>query len=228
MEINTFENRDSASIAAADHIVRALARRMEAQPAASLVVSGGTTPVRCFEALSDIDADWDNIHVLLSDERWVAADSEDSNERQVRETLLQGRAAGAELHGMYRDDIAIEQRAEQIGEEVRARPFPFACALLGMGVDGHFASLFADADNLDDGLDTDSSLLCMPVSTAASPHPRITLTLAALSRSDEVVLLVFGEDKRQTLESAQAKSNGWPVARLLKQKLAPVSIYWAP
>jgi 6-phosphogluconolactonase len=97
-----------------------------------------------------------------------------------------------------------------------------------MGEDGHFASLFPDAENLEQGLDTDGIQLCLPVNTAASPHPRISLTLAALSRSDAIVLLFFGAAKREVYEQAKADSNGYPVSRLLLQKRAPVHVYWAP
>ena len=97
-----------------------------------------------------------------------------------------------------------------------------------MGADGHFASLFPDAENLAEGLDADGSSLCIPVSTDASPHPRISLTLAALSRSDEIVLLFFGDDKLAVYKEAKKQTNGYPVSRLLRQKRAPVHVYWAP
>jgi 6-phosphogluconolactonase len=100
--------------------------------------------------------------------------------------------------------------------------------LLGMGEDGHFASLFPDADNLQEGLDVDSPQLCIPVHTAASPHPRASLTLSALSRADEIILLIFGDAKRDVYEAASKSTNGSPVSHLLRQKRAPVHVYWAP
>ena len=100
--------------------------------------------------------------------------------------------------------------------------------MLGMGADGHFASLFPDADNLATGLDVDAPVACIPVRTEASPYDRISLTLSALSRSDEVVLLFFGDDKREVYERAKDVGNGYPVSRLLVQKRAPVHVYWAP
>ncbi|MDH3337475.1 MAG: 6-phosphogluconolactonase, partial [Gammaproteobacteria bacterium] len=96
-----FDTREEASIAAANYIGDAVNRRLELQPEASLVVSGGTSPVQCLKTLSASDVAWQKVHVLLSDERWVAVDSEDSNERLVRETLLQGNAAEARLHPMH-------------------------------------------------------------------------------------------------------------------------------
>ncbi|MBT8106952.1 MAG: 6-phosphogluconolactonase [Gammaproteobacteria bacterium] len=223
-----FDTREEASVAAAARIGQALSRRLEAQGSASLVVSGGTTPARCFEKLSQSDIDWANVGVLPSDERWVPATHDDSNEKLIRESLLVGHAAKAELLGYYAADMSIEERCEEINSEIRFVPFPFACSLLGMGADGHFASLFPDAENLAAGLDLESQTLCLPVATAASPYPRISLTLAALSRSDEIVLLMFGNDKRIVYDKAKAGNARYPLTRLLRQKRAPVHVYWAP
>lgn len=223
-----FDTREEASIAAANYISKAVARRLDLQPEASLVVSGGTSPVRCLQELSATDINWQNVHVLLSDERWVASDSEDSNEKLIRDNLLQGKAAEARLHPMHSDSFSLEERCELFEETIRTLPFPFACSLIGMGEDGHFASLFPDAENLDEGLNVDSLHFCLPTRTAASPHARLTLTLAALSRSDRVVLLIFGDTKREIYEKAKEKSNGFPVSKLLLQKRAPVRVFWAP
>lgn len=228
MQQHAFATRDEASIAAAQALATLIGRRLALQGEASLVVSGGTTPGRCFAELAATDLEWQNVSVILSDERWVPPDSEDSNERLVRETLLRDRAAGANLLSVYQPDTTPEARSEDMAGEIRALPFPFAAALLGMGEDGHFASLFPDASNLSEGLDTESAVLCLPVTTAASPHPRISLTLSALSRSDEIVLLVFGEAKRGVIEAARKADSDLPIARLLRQKRAPVNVYWAP
>ena len=146
----------------------------------------------------------------------------------VRDTLLTGKAAGATLLPMYAGDTTPEERAAEVDTAIRSLPFPFAAALLGMGADGHFASLFPDADGLEDGLDPDSEVLCTAVETKASSHPRVSMTMAALSRADDVLLLLFGDDKRRTLDAAMSSDTDLPVARLLRQKRAPVSIYWAP
>ena len=225
---NIFDSREEASAAAAGRIVAALTRRLDAQGEASVVVSGGTSPAGVFAELAKTGLAWSGVHVVLSDERWVPPDHEDSNERLVRETLLQGSAKDAILLPVYRHGATLEERCVEINEELRQAPFPFACALLGMGEDGHFASLFPDAENLRAGLDVDSRDLCIPVRTAASPHPRVSLTLSALSRSDEIVLLYFGNAKRDVYEAARTSTNGSPISHLLRQKRAPVHVYWAP
>ena len=223
-----FDTRSDASRAAAERIAEALTRRLDGQGRASLVVSGGTTPVECFAALAGMPLDWANVHVVPSDERWVPPDHADSNERLVRETLLAGEARAASVLPLYASDVDIENRCASLDEGLLRIPFPFAISLLGMGEDGHFASLFPDAENLEDGLQADSSTLCLPVRTTASEHERVSLTLAALSRSDEIILLIFGDPKLAVLEQARNKENGLPVSRLLRQKRAPVTVYWAP
>jgi len=222
-----FGSRDEASLAAAEHIRGVLQGRLDKQAEATLVVSGGTTPQRCLEELANSGIDWQRVHIQLSDERWVPAEDDDSNQRFVQETLLQGPAGAATLHGVYQEGADIADRCEQLEKTIRELPFPFACSLIGMGEDGHFASLFPDADNLKLGLDVDYPGLCLPVNTAASLHSRVSLTLAAISRSDEIVLLIFGDAKRDVYESAKLKSNGYPVSSLLLQKRAPVHVFWA-
>lgn len=228
MQEHHFDTRDDAAIAAAEKIAGLIKRRLEAQEAASLVVPGGTTPASCFEALSRTDLDWNAVTVVLSDERWVAPDSEDSNEKLVRDTLIKRQATGASLLSVFDPASTPDARAESLTDEIRSLPFPFACSLLGMGEDGHFASLFPDADKLEEGLDTESTILCLAVYTAASPHPRLSLSLSALSRSDEIVLLVFGQTKLDVLEAARQPGSELPIAHLLRQKRAPVNVYWAP
>ena len=146
----------------------------------------------------------------------------------MRNKLLVNGAASGDLLPFYTAGSSVEERAAILDKEIRFVPFPFACSLLGMGDDGHFASLFPDAENLEEGLDLESEIPCLPVRTSASPYPRITLTLAALSRSDEIVLLFFGDEKRKVYEKAKAGNSRYPVTRLLRQKRAPVHCYWAP
>jgi 6-phosphogluconolactonase len=221
-----FDTREEASEAAASRIAELLKVRLDQQAETSLVVSGGSTPFACFEALAGKPLEWQRVQVLLSDERWVAADHEDSNERLARERLLVGEAAAARLQPVFRQGVTPEARCEELQEPLPA--LPFAAALIGMGTDGHFASLFPDAPNLDQGLDVESGYLYLPVTTAASPHPRVSMTLAAISRSDEILLLMFGDEKLALYNKAKRQSNGYPISRLLRQKRAPVSVYWAP
>ena len=223
-----FESREQASVAAAEFIANALRKRLESQPEAALVVGGGTSPGRCFTELSNTSMDWERVHVILSDERWVSEHDDASNTKLVRDNLVQGEAETARLLPIYDSLVSIEDRCDSLHEIIPYLSFPFACSMLGMGEDGHFASLFPDADDLAAGLDVDGDKICMAVRTAASPHPRWSLTLAALSHSDEIALLFFGDAKREVYEQAKLLNSDYPVSKLLLQKRAPVHVFWAP
>ncbi len=105
---------------------------------------------------------------------------------------------------------------------------PFSASLLGMGEDGHFASLFPDFDGLQKALDPDNKAACTMVQTAGSPHLRISLTLSALLNSLHIVLLIFGEAKRLVFEAAKAGDSKYPIEALLHHSREPLTVIWAP
>jgi 6-phosphogluconolactonase len=226
MREHFYETRLEASTAAADRIAELLAERLDHNGNASIVVSGGTSPRQCMAALANAPLDWQRVQVTLSDERWVPPEHDDSNEKLVRESLLVGPAASAILLPVYAEGVSPEERCNELQDPLPV--LPFSCSLIGIGTDGHFASLFPDAEQLELGLDAESGRLYVPVTTAASPHPRISMTLAGISRSDEIALLFFGEEKLEVYRQAKASSNGYPLSRLLRQKRAPVRLFWAP
>lgn len=225
-EVQEFASREAASSAAATHIAGLCREELSRRHEAAIVVSGGTTPGRCFELLSVEQLDWARVHVLLSDERWVSPADKDSNERLVRDTLLTGEASDAKLLSVFSESSDVATHCDAL--QASYPHDPFACALLGMGADGHFASLFPGSDALAAGLALDNERLYIPVSTAASPHPRVSMTLAALLRSREVLLLFFGDEKRAVYDRASSGDASLPVSRLLEQQSTPVTLYWAP
>ena len=221
-----FDSRAAASVAAADCIAEHLSARLDLDTKAAFVVGGGTTPGACFASLSARKLDWKNITIALSDERWVAPDHADSNEGLIEGELRTNAAASANVLSIYQTSTTVEERCLALQADYPA--LGFACAMVGMGGDGHFASLFPDATNLGDGLRSDNERLYMPVRTAASPHPRVSMTLAALLRSDEIILLFFGDEKRAVFEAALGGDESYPVYHLLQQSDTPVRVYWAP
>jgi 6-phosphogluconolactonase len=223
-----FATRDEASLAAAEHIAGLLRAELGEHEATSLIVTGGSSPAQCYAALATTAIDWSQVSIVLSDERWVSPTHKDSNEKLVRGSLLQGRAAAANLLSIYTSSATPADRCKTLDDILPTLPMPFACALLGMGDDGHFASLFPDAENLAAGLAADNPAWCLPVTTAASEHLRISLTLAALLRSAQIVLLFFGTIKRDVYEHAKAEAPVYPVTRLLSQERVPVHVFWAP
>jgi len=217
--------RETASANAAVFLVAALRQSLAQGDEGVLVVSGGTTPGRCFEHLSAATLDWSRVTVLLSDERYVAPDHADSNERLVRGSLLTGPASAARLLGVYQDDLTVDEACDAIAG--RMPPVNPSCALLGMGSDGHFASLFPDADRLQEGLRATGTVPYIPIRTSASPHARVSMTLAYLLRSASIALLCFGDDKRAVLDAAKQGAD-LPITRLLEAARTDVHLFWAP
>lgn len=223
-----FPDRDAAASAVAVRIESALQRQLASRAKASFVVSGGSTPAATFTQLAQKDMAWRQVQVLLSDERWVSPEHADSNENMLRERLITSSATSLRLLPFYADGTSVEDRCAVMEKAIRKLPLPFACALLGMGEDGHFASLFPGTSNLRLGLDPDSDTLCIPVTTGSSPYNRISLTLAALLMSEEIMLLAYGEKKRAVIAQAARGESDLPVSHLLKQQRTPVRVFWAP
>lgn len=221
-----FDSRDAASAAVAARIAGLVSTQLDRDGKANFVVAGGSTPAKCFDYLSGYDLEWSDVQVALSDERWLPNDHNDSNERLVRNTLLKDAASSASLLSIYQDDLSVDGRCDALQSEKPENGF--ACSMVGMGTDGHFASLFPDADCLEDGLDPDNPRFYMPVRTTASPHPRISMTLGALLRSDEILLFFFGEEKLAVYENAHTVDRTYPITALLEQEKTPVTLYWAP
>ena len=220
-----FDSREAASTAAAQCMAGLLKDKLQNADNAMFVVSGGTTPGQCFTALSRMPLDWNNICVAMSDERWVPNDHADSNERLIQDTLLTNAASEASVLPVYKAGVSAEERCDELQSYLPDGGF--ACSLVGMGGDGHFASLFPDADSLVEGLAPGNESFYMPVHTAASPHPRISMTLAALLQSEQILLLFFGDDKYAVYEQARAGDNEFPVAHLLQQDKVDINVYWA-
>jgi 6-phosphogluconolactonase len=225
-----FESREAASAAAADLLATALTGQLDSGPqaVASLVVSGGSTPGPCFDLLSAKPLDWSRVVVIPSDERWVASDHTDSNERLIRTRLLKDRAHEGKVLSFFRTGVEASQAPELIDQDLGKLGKPFSVSLLGMGEDGHFASLFPDFDELQKALEPHSGVQCITVQTKGSPHLRISLTLSALLDSAHLVLLIFGEAKRVVFEAASAGGSAYPIESLFRNVRSPLTIIWAP
>ena len=228
-EPEAFPDRGALAAAAAGVIAGQLDRRLREGPArARFAATGGSTPKACYEQLRERPIDWSRVDVTLGDERWVPPSSPDSNQGMLQAELLQGGAAPARLVPLWRDLASPEATAEAAEPDIAAL-LPFEVVLLGMGEDGHFASLFPGSPALAEGLDLDTPRLCIgvPAGAPAPPQPRISLTLRALVETRLVVLLITGEAKLRMLRSAMAGAD-LPVRALLVQSRAPVRILWAP
>ena len=223
-----FANRSLASQAAARRIASAIGDSLVDAPEIAIIVTGGSSPINCYELLAETDLPWARVHVILSDDRCVPIEHEASNEGMIMRLLLTGHAANANLVPIYKRGLTPNEQCRFLGEELDSLPLPFSISLLGMGVDGHVASLFPDFAELESGLELCGEDRCVAVETKASRYPRISLTMATLVQSRETLLLFFGDDKREVYERAKLVSGDYPVSRLLQQEQTPVRVFWAP
>lgn len=226
--IESYSNRTAAAEAAAAAIGNGLAEGLKLGARATFVATGGSSPAPVYRRLREAPVDWARIVVTLSDERFVPPTSEHSNQRLLREHLFVGEAAKAHLVPLW-SDVADPAAAAAAAEPALRAMAPFDAVLLGMGEDGHIASLFPASATLPAGLDLAGGRMALGV---AEPHgapalPRITLTLAALTDARTVVVLISGEAKKQVAESAIA-GKPLPIGALLSQERAPVRILWSP
>ncbi|MCL2914089.1 6-phosphogluconolactonase [Shewanella corallii] len=225
----SFDSTDALEAQLADRIARQLQQAVDSRGKASLLVSGGSTPLKLFQALSEKAIDWSDVYISLADERWVESYDKDSNESLVRANLLRGLAANAKFRGLKNMFATPEAGLAMTTESLANFPRPFDVVVLGMGNDGHTCSWFpcAPAAELDNALDTDALLAA--VNPGSAPHARITFTRQAILASRQIYLHLVGEQKlavyRQALESDDIKA--MPIRAVLAQHKTPVDVYWS-
>ncbi len=225
-----FRTAPALALALAADIGDWLANGLAVRPRASLVLSGGSTPVPLFHALREIDLDWSRVDITLADERWVAPDHADSNEGLLRRELLQGAVAAARLLPLKTPAATPGQGLAECSRRLAEIPRPFDVVVLGAGADGHFASLFPGTEALAQGLDPDGAASCVACTPPEAPHPRISLTLAALLNTRRLVLHITGEEKWSVYQRALTggESGALPLRAVFEQTRVQADVYWAP
>jgi 6-phosphogluconolactonase len=221
---------ETASRELAARIAASLAAAVGARGVASLVVSGGRSPVRLFEILREQPLDWSHVCVALADERWVSPEDAGSNERLVREVLLKDHAAPARFLGLKNGAPTPDLGAVSAWETFARVPRPFDAVVLGMGDDGHTASLFPGSPNLPRALNQAAAAGCVGMWAPVEPHPRLSLNLTALLDSRRIAVLITGESKWRTYAAACAAGpvEDMPIRAVLRQSRTPVDVVWAP
>lgn len=221
-----FSDRAALAAAVAVRIAEDLTRAIDANGRASLIVPGGTTPVAVFGLLAMTALAWDKVTVIPCDERWVEPTHADSNAGLIQRHLLQGKAQAAKLVSLYRPTPTPADAVAEVASALAAVPRPFSSVFLGMGEDGHFASLFPGRAETGPALDLNTKASVMVLSEPAKGHPRVGLTLGALVDTPHVLLAITGAEKRIVLKRAIAHitDNTYPIAALLRQDRTPVDI----
>ena len=224
-ELEVYATAEEATLAAAEAIADWLAAGLAENDRASFVGTGGSSPGPVYDLLSTVPLPWDQISVTLSDERRVPPTSPDSNERRLRERLMVGEAAAARFVPLWSDAPTAEDAAEAAEIAVEDL-FPADVVLLGMGEDGHIASLFPGSPVLEDGLDPlgGSLVIAVPAGDPAPAVERISLTLYALRQAFLTLVLIRGEARRRIVEDR----DDLPIQALFRASDMPVRVIWSP
>jgi 6-phosphogluconolactonase len=225
--VTTVATPEAAAERAAQEIARALTDAIERRGAAHLGLSGGKTPRRVYELLAGLLADWSAVELWYGDERCVGPEDPESTHRLVAETLLAGVDGAQPCEHRIRGELGPEAAAQAYAEELRTRVPPAAeldassklpaldIALLGIGEDGHTASLFPGHPEVLD----ESGALCLPVHDAPKPPPaRVTLSLPVLRAARRCLLLATGAGKADALAAVLAGPDQRVPASLLASK----------
>jgi 6-phosphogluconolactonase len=230
LRFHAYRNEEQWAWAIAVVISAVLRRELEQHERARLLVSGGSTPAPAFRALSRAPLDWERVEIGLVDERWLLPDDKDSNAYLARTHLLRDEAAAARLETLTRAGRSIEESVAVANLHARRRP---AIALLGMGDDGHTASLFPGMRDLNAALASPNPYVAVDATGCPGSGPwarRISLTPTGLAAAPNRLLLIRGEGKRQLLERALAGDDPTelPVRIAFQTPGAQLQVHWCP
>ena len=197
----------------AQSIYEALKNNIDNNGSASFVVSGGSSPVKIFNDLSKSDLDWSKVSVTLVDDRVVSSEHSDSNEKLLKENLFINNASAAKFISLKSDS-----------EEVMNINRPFDIMLLGMGEDGHFASLFPELVDNSNYFDLSANPEIIFTEPMGNPcHKRVSMNLSMIMKSKKIILLVSSSAKSILVD--QALENKYlPIHFLLNQQTKDIEI----
>jgi 6-phosphogluconolactonase len=228
-----FNSKEELTAALALDIEQRIVAGIKDDNRAVICVSGGSSPKPAYQHLSKLPLAWDKVDVVMVDERWVEPSHDKSNETFIKQTLLQNEAEKANFLPMKNSQpSAFEGQAECEGT-FQALKQPFDITILGMGPDGHTASLFPHAQGLDNALST-NNLVCaieaIKSDVTGDITQRMSLSLHGIKQSKVIKLLISGEEKLSVYK--QAKLGGhvedMPLRAVLNQTDVEVQVYWAP
>ena len=228
MKFIEYKDRQQQATYLASAVADQLRTALAAGDKASLAVPGGTTPAPFLQALATQEVDWSQVGITLGDERQVPADNERSNAKLLRDNFLHA-VPEVNFQPLYTETEDLQG----VGVALKSSCLPLAVCVVGMGTDGHFASLFPAATNLSQGLNPENADVLIEVTADNIPEPRLSLTLAAILQAGHIHLLITGPEKKKVLEQAQRNESKpdaeieLPIQALLRHGAAKLTVHFA-
>lgn len=226
--VNEFTSPDALNAQFAKQILHILQQAIDENGAATIAVSGGSTPKPLFAFLSEQDFPWQHVSITLADERWVDNTHSDSNEKLVKENLLVGKASAAKYVSLTTSDEKAVAAEGTISERLDNMADKFDIIILGMGEDGHTASLFPCSKQITEGLNLSRQLSAIATQPNTAPHQRMSMSLAKIINAKHVFLHLVGDKKRSVLNDALANYTALekPIKAVCDH--TDVNLMWAP
>ena len=224
------DDADAFAEAIAGDIGFIIESALDARAAALLALSGGNTPIKAYEKLAQMKFDWKKVTIFPVDDRLVKVDSPLSNAGMLARIFL---PKGARVVPLGADNPDYKAAGNAADARLQDLPWPPDLVLLGVGGDGHTASIFPGPDR--------EAALTAPKTRRAigvmpdplpveAPVARVTLTRAAILSARTVLITITGQQKRDVLEQAIAdgQSSKLPIGRVLAEAEQPIDIHWCP
>jgi len=227
-QVNSFNSKEELIDSFSKKIIENLNVGIRQRGKATLLVSGGSTPKPLFEKLSHSDIDWSCVKIGLVDERWVDEDHKDSNAKLVKDFLLVNKASKATFIPLYQKGLKAQDSQEKCSNLVKNELFPCDVLILGMGDDGHTASLFPNKKELKDALDISRESYCISMTPDDAPHTRMSLTLSAILKAQNLYLHIQGKNKIEVYEKAISEQDYTksPITAVLKNDIKNIEVYY--
>lgn len=203
---------------------------LDARGASLIAIPGGGTPLPIYARLTATKLPWKQVTVIPTDDRLVGVDSDLSNARSIAKAFLPTGARVIPIATVLDD---YRQAGNAADARLQDLPWPPDLVWLGMGADGHTASIFPGPD-LKNALDAPKARRAVGVMPdplpPEAPVPRVTLTRSALLSGRTILITIIGEKKRAVLEQAIAdgQSSSVPIGRVLAEAEQPIDIHWCP
>lgn len=221
LQRKVYPDIESLSQGFADFAATALQNTLNRKPQATLVVPGGSTPRHYLPALAKCKLPWDRITVTLSDERWVDVNDEQSNEHLVKKHLMSHLPANTRFVGLKTQHDNPFDAVDEIHQRLDKLPLPLSLTVLGLGEDGHIASLFPGMNP-----DLTDTRNCVAIAPPIAPSLRVSLSLEILTDSEHIALVVTGKAKRRLLDQLHKHPDlRIPLIWLLQRSNSPVTVF---
>lgn len=220
MQRHVYPDIESLSQGFADFAATTLQNTLARKPHATLVVPGGNTPRHYLPALAKCALPWDRVTVTLSDERWVDVTNEQSNEHLVKQHLMNHLPANTPFVGLKTQHDNPFDAIEAIHQRLNNLPLPLSLTVLGLGEDGHIASLFPGMNP-----DLPATHHCVAVAPPIAPSLRVSLSLKMLAESENIALVVTGKAKQQLLDRVSENPDSkLPIVWLLQRTHVSITV----